>query len=68
MGRTAAQVAMQHIAGVQEGHALGNLRGQRQHQRQVGRAVAPVGIRTQQAALYRGLWRAREQPVVSLGS
>ena len=59
---------MQNVAGVQEGHALGNLRSQRQHQRQVGRAVAPVGVRAQQAALYRGLWRAREQPRVSLGS
>jgi len=53
--RTAAEVAVQHVAAVQEGHSLRDLRGQRQHQRQVGRARVGARIRAQQPALDRRL-------------
>lgn len=43
---------MHDVAAVQERHALGDLRSQRNHQRYVRRAGAAAGVRAQQSALY----------------
>lgn len=50
---------MHDVAAVQERHALGDLRSQRDHQRHVRRAGAAAGVRAQQPALYRRLRATR---------